>query len=210
MVGFSAVQTVQHMVFEKAGCNLEYQNGNQTMTSLNSTAIPSSAHNFQDGIDANISNIRPFEYATIGVVGIGFFITLGCSYKLYKLFRWNNYLSHTFTDIRLRNALIAWSVITGLLKIDFFFIFAYAIQLMPAASVGYIDIPAFECIIVYGVGLVGFLLGIHSVRSENMKTLSLLSIIILGSIGYFGYRLFTFGVPRESNSDPFWASSFKQ
>ncbi|KAI7892018.1 uncharacterized protein EV154DRAFT_419343 [Mucor mucedo] len=205
MVCFSAIQTVQHMTYEQAGCNLDYRNATQ----VNSTDIASSAYDFQDDIDAGVSNIRPFEYAVASVIGICFIIMLACSFKLYKLFHWNNYLSHTFTDLRLRNALIAWSVVTGLLKIDFFFIFAYAIQLVPAAVIGYTDILAFECIIVYGISLVGFLLGIHSIRNENMKALTALSTIITFSIGYFVYRLYTFIIPRETTADPFWLTRYE-
>lgn len=204
MVTFSAIQTAQHISFEQAGCNLEYRN----QTQINQTVTTSSANDFQDDIDTGVSNIRPFEYAVAGVIGVCFIITLVCSFKLYKLFHWKNYLSHTFTDLRLRNALITWSVVAGLLKIDFFFIFAYAIQLVPAAVIGYTDIPAFECIIIYGISLVGFLLGIHSIRNESMKTLAALSVIITCSIGYFGYRLYTFIVPREANADPYWVNTF--
>lgn len=221
MVIFSGIQTVQHMILEEAGCYLDFQNGNKTITFPNSTTVSSikmsviisnstqAALDYQDNIDAGVSNIRPFEYAVIAIIGIGFIIMLGCSIKLYKLFRWENYLSHIFLDIHLRNALISWAIFTGLLKIDFFFIFAYAIQLVPAALIGYTNIPAFECIIVFGISLVGFLLAIHSIRNEDMRTLSVFNITISGSIGYFGYRLYTFRVRKEAISDPFWASSFQ-
>lgn len=220
MVISAGIQTIQHIKFEKAGCNLDFQNENTTIALSNSTTAISSSikmfvtisnstqvSDFQDTIDADVSNIRPFEYAAITIIGIGFIIMLGCSIKLYKLFRWENYLSHNFTDTRLRNTLVSWAIFTGLLKIDFFFVFAYTIQLVPATLIGYTNIPAFECITVFAIGLVAFLLAIYSIRNEDMRILSIFNTIILGSIGYFGYRVFTFGIGRETISDPFWVSN---
>lgn len=220
MVVFSGIQTIQHMIFENAGCDLSLQNRNTT-TFLNSTIAANSTSEkikilaiisnstdhvptLQDSVDAGMSNIRLFEYSSLAVVSICFLILLGCSIKLYHLFKWKNYSLHTFSsDIHLRNAIMSWSILSGLLKISFFYTFVYAMQLVPATLIGYTNVPAFECIIVFAIGLVAFLLAIYSIRNENIKTLAAFDIIILGSIGYFGYRLFTFGIPRNATSDPF-------
>lgn len=213
MAIFSGIQTMQHMIFEQSGCDPWNQNSNNitfpntTLSSslkmsviISNTTLPVSI--YQDTMDANISNIRPFEYSSLAVIILVFFIMLICVIKLYKLFRWNNYLFHTFAnDMRLRNAMISWAIFTGLLKIDFFFAFAYTIQLVPTALLGYTDIPLFESALVFAVSFIAFLLAIHSIRNEDMRTLGVFNTIVLGSIGYFGYRLYTFGISREV--DPF-------
>lgn len=225
MVIFSGIQTIQHMIFEHAGCNLssfQPNNSNATLTnstlSGNSTNVSKKLHmsviinatapNYQDNLDAGVSNIRPFEYSLLAVIGVGFIILLGCFIKLYHLFKWKNYFSHQFQNTRLRNTLISWAVLSGLLKLDFFYIFAYAVQLVPAVLIGYTNIPAFESVIVFAVGLVAFLLAIYSIQNEKMVTLTLFNVVVFGSIGYFGYRLFTFGYPRPPTSDPFLVSYY--
>lgn len=222
MVIFTGIQTIQHMTFEKFGC--DFPIGNSTITTplpnsaLNDTRttanikkfviISNSTINYQDNLDKYISNIKPFEYAILAFVPMCFFITLAGLIKLYRLFKWNNYLSHIFTDIRLRNTLIGWTIFTGLLKIYFFFIFAYAAQLVPSRLIGYKDIPEFESVLVFGSSLILFLLAIFGARNEHVKALMLFSLILFGSIGYFGYRLFTFGIPRHVSDDPFMVNVF--
>jgi hypothetical protein len=226
MVIFTGIQTIQHMTFEKFGCDFPIGNITKTITlpntALNDTTTTISAKlkmaviisnstnpiNYQDNLDEYISNIRPFEYAILVFVPICFFIMLGGLIKLRRIFKWSNYLSHTFTDIRLRNTLIGWSIFSGLLKIDFFFLFAYAVQLVPSQLVGYKNIPAFESVLVSGSSLIAFPLAIFSARNEHVKTLMVFSLILFGSIGYFGYRLFTFGIPRDVTDDPFMVKCF--
>ncbi|KAI9270131.1 hypothetical protein EDC94DRAFT_513163 [Helicostylum pulchrum] len=220
MVIFSGIQTMQHMIFEQSGCDPWNQNSNNNITFPNTTLLSSLKMSviisnttlpvsiYQDTMDANISNIRPFEYSSLAFIILVFFIMLICVIKLYKLFHWNNYLFHTFAanDMRLRNAMISWAIFTGLLKIDFFFAFAYAIQLVPTALLGYTDIPLFEGALVFAVSFIAFLLAIHSIRNEDMRTLGVFNTIVLGSIGYFGYRLYTFGIHREI--DPFMLTRY--
>lgn len=216
MVIFSGIQTIQHMIFEKAGCNLSYQQNRNTTTFPNSTITTSDkikmlaiisnttqTPNFQDYVDASISNIRPFEYSSLAIVAISFIILLAGSIKLYRVFKWKNYAMHIFSDTQLRNAIISWSIFSGLLKINFFYAFVYAMQLVPSVLIGYTKVPGFECIIVFAFSLVAFLLAVYSIQHEEYKTLIVFDLIILGSIGYFGYRLFTFGIPRNATEDPF-------
>ncbi|CEP10320.1 hypothetical protein [Parasitella parasitica] len=169
--------------------------------------ISNNTDRFQDTVDDYISNIKPFEYAVLAFVPICFLIMVGCMIKLYSLFRWNRYKAHTVVlldknDTRLRTTLLAWAVLTGLLKLDFFFLFSYAVQLVPSQLMEY-TIPSYESIIVFFFGLAAFLLAIQATRTENTRLMWLLSLVILGSIGYFGYRLFTFGFPRDSTNDPY-------
>ena len=221
MVIFSGIQTIQHMMFEQAGCDLSPSSTNSTTTTFpNATlaftknklkslvVIGNGTHSFQDNVDASTSNIRPFEHSNLAIVAIVFLLMLGGSYKLYKLFKWKHYASHVIPDPLLRNTVIAWSVLSGLLKIGFFYTFVYAIQLLPATLIGYSNMPGFECVAVFGAGLVIFLVAMYAIRHEDVKTLILFAMLVLGSIGYFGYRLFIFGMPRDVLSDPYLVNCY--
>ncbi|KAL7333515.1 hypothetical protein PS15p_202406 [Mucor circinelloides] len=214
-------------MFEKVGCNfppLVDAAGNTTTTLPNlsndttttptsnkllhmSVVISNTTLVFQDTVDEYMSNIRPFEYAILVLVPICFIIMAGCVVKLYSLFKWNHYKSHTLSaaddgDTRLRTTLMAWSILTGLLKLDFFFLFAYAAQLVPSQMMEY-TVPSYESTVVFATSLLIFLLAIQGTRTENIKVMWLFSLVLLGSIGYFGYRLFTFGIPRDVTKDPY-------
>lgn len=227
LVIFTGIQTIQHLMFEKVGCNfppLVDAAGNTTTTLPNlsndttttptsnkllhmSVVISNTTLVFQDTVDEYMSNIRPFEYAILVLVPICFIIMAGCVVKLYSLFKWNHYKSHTLSaaddgDTRLRTTLMAWSILTGLLKLDFFFLFAYAAQLVPSQMMEY-TVPSYESTVVFATSLLIFLLAIQGTRTENIKVMWLFSLVLLGSIGYFGYRLFTFGIPRDVTKDPY-------
>lgn len=228
LVIFTGIQTIQHLMFEQAGCNFPplvntTAVGNTTTTLPNlsndttitttsdkllhmSVVISNTTLNFQDNIDDYISNVKPFEYAILVFVPICFLIMVGCMIKLYSLFRWNQYKDHTLSsaddNTRLRTTLLAWSTLTGLLKLDFFFLFSYAVQLIPSQLMEY-TIPSYESVIVFCFSLLAFLLAIQGTRTENSRLMWLFSFVLLGSIGYFGYRLFTFGIPRDVTNDPY-------
>lgn len=227
LVIFTGIQTIQHMMFEKVGCNIpplvnSTAGGNTTTTFSNlsndttittnskllhmSVVISNTTLSFQDNTDNYISNIKPFEYAILVFVPICFLIMVGCMVKLYSLFRWNQYKNHTLSsaddNTRLRTTLLAWSILTGLLKLDFFFLFSYAVQLIPSQLMEY-TIPSYESILVFFFSLLAFFLAIQGARTENSKLMWLFSFVLLGSIGYFGYRLFTFGIPRDVTNDPY-------
>ncbi|KAL9539921.1 hypothetical protein MBANPS3_009984 [Mucor bainieri] len=237
LVIYTGIQTIQHMAFEKVGCQFPplvdaaaAADGNATTTLpnlSNETATPTSnkllhmsviisntSQIFQDSVDEYISNIKPFEYAILVLVPICFIIMAGCTVKLYSLFKWNHYKSHKLPaaaaagiddgddDTRLRTTLMAWSILTGLLKLDFFFLFAYAAQLVPSHMMEY-TVPSYESIVVFCASALAFLLAIQGTRAENSKAMWLFSLVLLGSIGYLGYRLFTFGIPRDVTKDPY-------
>lgn len=227
LVIFTGIQTIQHLIFEQAGCNFPplvnaTADGNTTTTLPNlsngttttasnrllhmSVVISNTTLSFQDNIDDYISNAKPFEYAILVFVPICFFIMMGCMIKLYSLFRWNQYKNHKLSsaddNTRLRTTLLAWSILTGLLKLDFFFLFSYAVQLIPSQLMEY-TIPSYESILVFCFSLLAFLLAMQGTRTENSRLMWLFSFVLLGSIGYFGYRLFTFGIPRDVTNDPY-------
>lgn len=235
LVIWTGIQTIQHMMFEKVGCQfppLVDAAGNTTTTLPNlsneTTAAAATTSNkllhmsviisntsliFQDTVDENVSNIKPFEYAILVLVPICFVVMAGCIVKLYSLFKWNHYKSHTLSpsaagnsgdddDTRLRTTLMAWSILTGLLKLDFFFLFAYAAQLVPSSMMEY-TVPPYESVVVFCASVLAFLLATQGTRTENIKAMWLFSLVLLGSVGYLGYRLFTFGIPRDVTRDPY-------
>ncbi|GAN08120.1 hypothetical protein MAM1_0190c07627 [Mucor ambiguus] len=232
LVVYTGIQTIQHMMFEKAGCQFPPLVDATAVADGNTTTLPNLSNEtttpainkllhmsviisntssiFQDTVDEYISNIKPFEYAILVLVPLCFIIMAGCIVKLYSLFKWNQYKSHTVPvatagdgdGARLRMTLMAWSVLTGLLKLDFFFLFAYAVQLVPSHMMEY-TVPSYESSVVFFASVLAFLLAIQGIRSENYKVMWLFSLVLLGSIGYLGYRLFTFGIPREVTRDPF-------
>ncbi|KAF1798765.1 hypothetical protein FB192DRAFT_1288873 [Mucor lusitanicus] len=205
LVIWTGIQTIQHMMFEKVGCH------NKLLHM--SVIISNTSLIFQDTVDENVSNIKPFEYAILVLVPICFVVMAGCIVKLYSLFKWNHYKSHTLSpsaagnsgdddDTRLRTTLMAWSILTGLLKLDFFFLFAYAAQLVPSSMMEY-TVPPYESVVVFCASVLAFLLATQGTRTENIKAMWLFSLVLLGSVGYLGYRLFTFGIPRDVTRDPY-------
>ncbi|KAI8646434.1 hypothetical protein BD408DRAFT_325590, partial [Parasitella parasitica] len=204
LVIYTGVQTIQHQMFVKVGCDFP------PLLLHMSVVISNNTDRFQDSIDDYISNIKPFEYAILVFVPICFLIMVGCMIKLYSLFRWSRYKTHTLVldnGTRLHTTLLAWAILTGLLKLDFFFVFSFAVQLVPSQLMEY-TIPSYESPVVFCFGLAAFLLAIQSTRTENIRLMWLFSLAVLGSIGYFGYRLFTFGIPRLGTNDPYMLTRY--
>ncbi|KAI9485824.1 MAG: hypothetical protein EXX96DRAFT_21304 [Benjaminiella poitrasii] len=223
MVVFTGIQTIQHITFEQVGCNfptMETPNVTNTTAANNSTVDLSNTlqmsviiYNrsdtslFQDTLDETISNMKPLEYAILALVPLCFILMAGGLLKLYTFFRWTEYLNHTFKETRLRTTLIAWAVFSGLLKIDLFFLSIFAVQLVPAKMVGY-TVPAFEGPLVFFFSLLAFLIAIHAARHEHVLTLWLFTLALVASVGYFGYRLFIFGIPRDTTHDPYMLTRY--
>ncbi|KAI7902446.1 uncharacterized protein BX663DRAFT_511103 [Cokeromyces recurvatus] len=216
MVIFTGIQTIQHITFEQVGCNFPIGDNLNIMnnTTNNTIDLSNSIHMsviiynrsddtlFQDILDNTISNMKPFEYAILALVPLCFILMTCGMIKLYHLFKWNNYLGHTFKEHRLRNTLIAWAVLSGLLKIDLFFLFIFAVQLVPSKMVGY-TLPSFEGPLVFFLTILIFLIAVYAARYENVWLLGLFSIGLVAFIGYLGYRLFVFGIPRILANDPY-------
>ncbi|KAI8975239.1 hypothetical protein BDF20DRAFT_810162, partial [Mycotypha africana] len=164
---------------------------------------------FKDTFDELISNMKPFEYACLVFVPVCFLFMVAGIIFLYRSFKWNTLTYHLQrypdgdSSSSYKNALIAWSTFTSLLKLDFFFLLAYSVQLIPSATVGY-EVPAFEGVLIFCLSLIMLSIAMYSARTENMKSLSFFCLASIGFIGYFGYRLFTFGIHREGTTgDPY-------
>lgn len=103
---------------------------------------------------------------------------------------------------RVRNALITTSILLTLLKLDFFFIFSFAAQLIPSVLLGYSETMT-ETVLVFVLGALLLTLAIFAVYKE-CKYCMLLSILSgIGSVGYFIYRLYLIAIPHGDAYDPY-------
>ncbi|KAI8886256.1 hypothetical protein K501DRAFT_178150 [Backusella circina FSU 941] len=197
LVIFTVMKTVQHIMIEKEGCTLFYSNS----TLVSSNVVPTT--NYGDLAESYIYNMRTLDYSIIAIVPVSFIMLIVGLVKLRSTFHVNSYRHHLFTGTTMNYTIISWSVLSGLLKLDFFFLYAYAVQLVPSALIGYTHVPSFECILLFAINTIMLLLAIYCARSEHISSLIVLNITVCAYIGYFGYRTFTFGLPRAVSEDPY-------
>ena len=216
MVVYTVIQTIQHISMEEAGCNYLPVQTMAPVNITNSTIAESiklkqmviiynntAGTQFEDHSDTFVTSMQPLEYVILAIVPICFLIMCGGFGRLYRLFRPDNYKLHVFLDKKVRHGLIAWSFLSGVLKMDLFFLFAYAAQLVPSVTIGYPGIPAFESLLLFGLGLVAFLLVTYALSNENIKALVVFCLMAVCFLGYLIYRLFIFGVIRNATDDPY-------
>ncbi|OBZ90585.1 hypothetical protein A0J61_01363 [Choanephora cucurbitarum] len=190
---YAGIQLQQHVILEDNVCEA-------------SKWLPSSAK-WQPGIEGmNVAKayfrsvMRPIEYTIIALIP-AFFIALAYfGWKLRKQFAWDNYRNFS-ADIRVRNALITTSLLLTLLKLDFFFVFSFAAQLIPSQRLGYQD-SVTETVLVFVLGGLGLALVVVAVYKENKY--ALMASILAGflCIVYFIYRLVLICQPRYGD-DPY-------
>jgi hypothetical protein len=98
--------------------------------------------------------------------------------------------------------LITTSLLLTLLKLDFFFVFSFAAQLIPSQRLGYQDTIT-ETVLVFIFGGIGLSLALIAVYQENK--IAMLTFIIGGflSIVYFIYRIVIIARPRPEGADPY-------
>lgn len=104
---------------------------------------------------------------------------------------------------RVRGALITSSVLLTLLKLDFYFVFSFAAQLIPSQKLQY-DETITETVLVFVLGALGLTLAILAVYRENMYMMAGFIVAGAGAIAYLIYRLVRICVPREPGTgDPY-------
>jgi hypothetical protein len=89
-----------------------------------------------------------------------------------------------------------------LLKLDFFFIFSFAAQLIPSVRLGYSETIT-ETVVVFVLGAALLSLAIAAVYHENKYAMFLSILSGIGSVGYFIYRLYLIAMPRVNEYDPY-------
>ncbi|RUP19618.1 hypothetical protein BC936DRAFT_139305 [Jimgerdemannia flammicorona] len=191
VIVYAAIQLEQHIILEDVGC------GSDKWV----PAIPGQFENLPEAKGYYESRMRPLEYTIIALIP-AFFLTLSYfAWRLNKSFAWDNYRSFS-ADIRVRDALIAYSIFLTILKLDFYFVFSYAAQLIPSRSLGY-DGSVPETVLVFVFSLFAVCLALYSVYKENK--IALITFISGTSISlvYFFYRLARIAQKRDPDSDPY-------
>lgn len=94
------------------------------------------------------------------------------------------------------------SLLLTLLKLDFFFVFSFAAQLIPSQKLGYDD-SITETILVFVFGGIGLSLALIAVYKENKY--AMLTFIVGGilAVAYFIYRIVVIARPRTGGYDPY-------
>ncbi|KAG0812201.1 hypothetical protein G6F20_006555 [Rhizopus arrhizus] len=200
----AVVHILQHFLFEEAGCYQPLDTPVNNITNyVRVLPVIFDSDLSRDYILISTAKMKPFQYATLAIVPWTFCIILIIAIKLYYRFHWGNYNYHHINNSKnIWDAVIAWGTLTSLLKVYYFFLFAYAIQLVPSTLMGYKDIWAFEGALVLLVGFVVFLLVIfYGIRYESAVAIILFALFTLITLGYFGYRTFTFAISRETHKD---------
>lgn len=94
------------------------------------------------------------------------------------------------------------SLLLTLLKLDFFFVFSFAAQLIPSQDLGYDD-SITETVLVFVFGGIGLSLALVAVYRENKY--AMLAFIFGGvlAVAYFVYRIVVIARPRTGGYDPY-------
>lgn len=89
-----------------------------------------------------------------------------------------------------------------LLKLDFFFVFSFAAQLIPSQDLGY-DQTVTETVLVFVLGGVGLSLALIAVYKENKYAMFTFIVAGVLAIAYFIYRIHLIAKPRYGDYDPY-------
>jgi hypothetical protein len=89
-----------------------------------------------------------------------------------------------------------------MLKLDFYFVFSFAAQLIPSQKLQY-DETITETILVFVLGAVGLSLALFSVKRENKYMMLIVMLGGTASLAYFSFRLSKIWIIRPSGADPY-------
>lgn len=94
------------------------------------------------------------------------------------------------------------STLLTLLKLDFFFVFSFAAQLIPSQKLQY-DETLSETVLVFVLGAIGLSLAIFAVYRESIYLMGTFIIAGVLAIVYLIYRLVRIALPRPLDADPY-------
>ncbi|KAI8096495.1 uncharacterized protein BX664DRAFT_324131 [Halteromyces radiatus] len=193
-VRYGGIQLQQHMILESVGC------GDGAWKPVE-PAWPDTLLGKEAALVFYRGKMRPLEYAIIGLIP-SFFLALSYfAWRLRKQFAWDNYRNFS-ADLKIKNALITTSLLMTMLKLDFYFVFSFAAQLIPSQKLEY-DETIVETVLVFVLGAIGLSLALLSVQKENRYMMMLVMLGGVLSLCYFSYRLARIWVPRTAGSDPY-------
>ncbi|CAJ0625285.1 16276_t:CDS:2 [Entrophospora sp. SA101] len=187
-LAYAGIQIYQHIILEERGTD--------EAIFVPSDMYPTSymaKHHFT-------SRMRPLEYTIIGLVAVFSVYLCVIAYKLVKEFGWEIYKTYS-ADVEIKRAFINLSILQTLIKMDIFFIGAYAIQLLPSQQIGY-DQTVIETVLIFVIGVIMMAMAWYSVVKE-LKYL-LLSVInaLFVCLIYIGYKLVRINLPKYFNENP--------
>ncbi|KAI8876495.1 hypothetical protein K501DRAFT_298782 [Backusella circina FSU 941] len=193
---YAGIQLQQHIILEIAVCGR-----NQVLWKPVESRWPATIEGMEAARSFYRGIMSPIEYTIIGLIPLFFLILVFLGWRLRKQFAWDNYRNFS-ADIRTRNALVTMSFLLTCLKLDFFFIFSFAAQLIPSRLLGY-DSTITECVLVFVLGALGLSLALVAVYKENKYAMVLFILAGLASVGYFAYRLSRITAPQPLDADPY-------
>ncbi|GBB94445.1 hypothetical protein RclHR1_02360003 [Rhizophagus clarus] len=190
---YAGVQLYQHMILEDVGTE-------------NATFIPQDPSKFPTAEFTRqffIKRMRPLEYVIIGIVTAFSGYLAALSFKLTREFGWEVYRTYS-ADVKVRDAFRSLSILQTLIKLDIFFIGAYAIQLIPSQSIGYSNSIA-ETIIIFFVGTIMLLMAWYSIMQESKYILLCVINLLALSLIYMVYRLISINISQHTDGgyDPY-------
>jgi asparagine N-glycosylation enzyme membrane subunit Stt3 len=94
------------------------------------------------------------------------------------------------------------SILITCLKLDFFFIFSFAAQLIVSSKIGY-DSTTAECIVDFVVGAIGLSLALWAVYRENLYAMGVSILTGLTATCYFIFSLYRIARPRPMDDDAY-------
>ncbi|KAI7890605.1 uncharacterized protein EV154DRAFT_421806 [Mucor mucedo] len=192
---YAGIQLQQHVILENAVC------GEETFW------VPVEHRWTDDLMGMNTAKsfygniMRPVEYTIIAMIPVFFVMLAFFGWRLRKQFAWDNYRNFS-ADMRVRSALIMTSLLMTLLKLDFFFVFSFAAQLIPSQDLGYDD-SVTETVLVFVLGGVGLALALIAVYRENKYAMGTFIGCGVLAIAYFIYRIVVIARPRPVTDDPY-------
>ncbi|KAI8888770.1 hypothetical protein K501DRAFT_282631 [Backusella circina FSU 941] len=197
VIGYAGIQLKQHMILEMAVCGMDMMTWNPPMDSRWGMTMDDMMNAMAYYHDIMV----PVEYTIIVLIPVFFAGLIFLAWRLRKRFAWDNYRNFS-ADIKVRQALVMIGILLTCLKLDFFFIFSFAAQLIVSSKIGY-DSTTNECIVDFVLGALGLSFTLWAVYRENLYGMGVSILGGLTAMGYFLFSLYRIAKPRSMDNDPY-------